>query len=162
MEMLLYISALLAAGGFLILCISLAVTLTAVKKTLNSLADTVAALQKQLDGITTETTELLHKTNGLAEDIQGKSAKLNSVVDAVKGVGTNVQQLNNSIGKITHSVTQSAEQNEEKIAQVVQWSNVAMEIRNKWKTRKKEYASTSTERYPEPQRALPPVDENQK
>ncbi|WP_227396593.1 DUF948 domain-containing protein [Jeotgalibacillus aurantiacus] len=162
MEILLYISALLAAGGFLILCISLAVTLTAVKKTLNSLADTVAALQKQLDGITRETTDLLHKTNGLAEDVQNKSAKLNSVVDAVKGIGTNVQQLNNSIGKITSTISRSAENNEEKIAQVVQWSNVAMELRNKWKKDRTADGSQKAEKYPEPQRALPPVDRTEK
>jgi len=157
MEILLYISAAVAAVGFLILCISLAVTLTAMKKTLNNLAGTVGALQNQLDGITRETTDLLHKTNGLAEDIQDKSLKLNTVVDAVKGVGTNVQQLNNSIGKITHSISRSVENNEEKIAQVVQWSNVAMEIRDKWKARNAKETHEPTP-YPEPQRALPPVN----
>ncbi|MEW9500712.1 DUF948 domain-containing protein [Jeotgalibacillus marinus] len=157
MESLLYISAALAAGGFLILCISLAVTLNAMKKTLNNLTGTVGALQNQLDGVTRETTDLLHKTNSLAEDIQDKSLKLNSVVDAVKGVGTNVQQLNNSIGKITHSVSRSVENNEEKIAQVIQWSNVAMEIRDKWKARKaKETYDSPTQ--PEPQRAMRSLD----
>ncbi|MDG5473475.1 DUF948 domain-containing protein [Jeotgalibacillus sp. ET6] len=158
MEIILYISAAIAAVGFLVLCISLATTLTAMKKTLDNLAGTVGALQNQLDGITKETTDLLHKTNGLAEDIQDKSLKLNTVVDAVKGVGTNVQQLNNSIGKITHSISRSVENNEEKIAQVVQWSNVAMEIRDKWKARSAKPANFSTD-YPEPQRALPPADE---
>ncbi|TDL34284.1 DUF948 domain-containing protein [Jeotgalibacillus sp. S-D1] len=158
MEILLYISAALAAVGFLILCISLAVTLFAMKKTLDNIAGTVGGLESQLDGVTRETADLLHKTNGLAEDIQDKSLKLNSVVDAVKGVGTNVQQLNNSIGKITHSVSRSVENNEDKIAQVVQWSNVAMEIRNKWKTKKPKETNYSTD-YPEPQRALPPVDQ---
>ncbi|PPA71671.1 DUF948 domain-containing protein [Jeotgalibacillus proteolyticus] len=157
MEIILYISAAVAAVGFLVLCVSLAITLTAMKKTLNNLAGTVGALQNQLDGITRETTDLLHKTNGLAEDIQDKSLKLNSVVDAVKGVGTNVQQLNNSIGKITHSISRSVENNEEKIAQVVQWGNVAMELREKWKARKLKPTSFNTE-YPEPQRALPPAD----
>ncbi len=157
MESLLYISAVLAASGFLILCISLAVTLNAMKKTLNNLTGTVGALQNQLDGVTRETTDLLHKTNKLAEDIQDKSLKLNSVVDAVKGFGTNVQKLNNSIGKITHSVSRSVENNEEKIAQVIQWSNVAMEIRDKWKARKAKEAYDSPT-YPDSQRAMRSLD----
>lgn len=89
-----------------------------------------------MEGITRETTSLLSKTNSLAEDIQHKSEQLNSVVQAVKGIGDSVNGLNNSVQQITTSVSKSVEQNEEKIAQVVQWSNVAMGIADKWKKRK--------------------------
>ena len=41
MENLLYIAAIIAAVAFLILCISLAMTLFSVKKTLNNVADTL-------------------------------------------------------------------------------------------------------------------------
>ena len=81
-------------------------------------------LETNLQNMTKETAELLHKTNDLAEDIQAKSEKLNTVVDAVKNVGTSVNGFNHSIQRLTTSVTSEVEKNEEKIAQVVQWSNV--------------------------------------
>ena len=93
-------------------------------------------VEGQMKGITAETTELLNKTNRLADDIQEKSLKLNTVVDAVQEVGTSVRQFNNSIQQVSQSVTSAAEQNREKISQVVSWSNAALEIWNRWKQKK--------------------------
>lgn len=136
MENLLYIAAIIAAIAFLVLCISLAVTLFSVKKTLNNVVGILEGLDTNLQNVTKETADLLHKTNELAEDIQQKSVKLNTVVDAVKDVGSSVSGLNQSIQRITSSVTSEVEKNEEKIAQVVQWSNVILSVRDKWKERK--------------------------
>ena len=85
-------------------------------------------LKAKFKGITRETTDLLHKANRLTEDIQGKVERLNSVVDGVKGIGDSVQNLNGSVDRVTNSITHNISQNEDKISQVVQWSNVAMEI----------------------------------
>src|SRR5690606_23240525 len=107
----------------------------------------------QMEGITRETTSLLEKTNTLAADITEKSEKLNSVVDAVKNIGVSVNNLNNSINQITESISREVSKNEEKIAQVVQWSNVAMDIAEKWKQRKAQQEvvevvdNTSTTKY---------------
>ncbi|MET3575361.1 DUF948 domain-containing protein [Bhargavaea ullalensis] len=136
MENLLYIAAIVAAVAFLILCIALAMTLGSLKKTLNSVSETVDGLEGQLQGLTKESTELLHKTNLLAEDIQHKSEQLNTVVQAVQGVGESFGNLNSSVRRITSSVSAEVERNEDKIAQVVQWSNVVLGIRDKWKERK--------------------------
>lgn len=144
MEVVLYIAAIIAAFGFLVLCISVGVTLFSLKNTLNSLATTVAGIEGQMQGVTRETTSLLEKTNALAEDISEKSEKLNTVVDAVKSIGTSVNGLNNSINQITTSISTEVSKNEEKIAQVVQWSNVAMEIADKWKQRKAEQHTAQT------------------
>lgn len=115
-------------------------------------------LEGQLQGVTKETTELLMKTNNLAADLQTKSEKLNSVVDAVKGVGESVNGLNSSVRRITSSVVVEAEKNEDKIAQIVQWSNVAMGIFDKWKERRGQ-GFTSTGYQPMPgQKKLPEPD----
>ncbi|WP_339259534.1 DUF948 domain-containing protein [Lysinibacillus sp. FSL K6-3209] len=136
MEVILYIAAIIAAIGFLFLCVSVGMTLFSLKSILSSLSGTLSGIEKQMEGITRETTSLLIKTNSLAEDIQEKSEQLNSVVHAVKGMGESVNGLNASVQQITSSISKSVEQNEEKIAQVVQWSNVAMGIADKWKKRK--------------------------
>ena len=154
MEVVLYIAASIAAVGFLVLCVSIGMTMFSLKNTLNSIAGTVAGIEGQMEGITRETTSLLTKTNALADDISDKSEKLNSVVHAVKGVGDSVNGLNTSIQRITSSITTEVQKNEEKIAQVVQWSNVAMGIADQWKQRKPinqedvVYTSTKTNETP--------------
>ncbi|PIC66736.1 DUF948 domain-containing protein [Sporosarcina sp. P21c] len=132
---LLYVAAVIAAIAFLILCVSLAKTLGSLKTSLQSVSHTVDDLSKQLEGVTTESTQLLQKTNQLAEDLQGKADKLNTVVEAVKGVGDSVNTLNQSVHRISSSVTTQAEQNSDKIAQVVQWGTVAVNLYDQVKER---------------------------
>lgn len=135
MEWILPLAGIIAAIAFLILCIGIVVVLVSVKKNLDHVAKTLDGVEGQIQGITRESTDLLHKANRLTEDIQDKSNRLNSVVDAVKGVGESVQTLNGSVDRVTHSITNNISQNEDKISQVVQWSNVAMEIADKWQNR---------------------------
>lgn len=135
-EIILYLSAAVAAIAFFVLVIYLAKTLKSLQGTLDSVAHTLTGLEKQLDGVTRETTELLHKTNELAEDIQEKSENLNSVVLAVKDVGHSVQRFNKSIQTITSKVDEEVERSQDKISQIVQWSNVFFELKDKWRAKK--------------------------
>ncbi|MGV3244225.1 DUF948 domain-containing protein [Staphylococcus sp. 11261D007BR] len=135
MEWILPIAGIIAAIAFLILCIGIVVVLVSVKKNLDHVAKTLDGVEGQVQGITRESTDLLHKANRLTEDIQDKSERLNSVVNAVKGIGDSIQTLNGSVDRVTHSITHNISQNEDKISQVVQWSNVAMEIADKWQNR---------------------------
>ncbi|EIJ79297.1 hypothetical protein PB1_17109 [Bacillus methanolicus PB1] len=136
MEILLYLSAIVAAISFLFLVIFLSITLRSLRSTLDNVSRTLSGLEKQLGGVTRETTELLHKTNSLADDIQKKSESLNSVIEAVKDVGHSVKKFNQSLQNITLTVNQKLEQNKDKISQVVQLGNVLFELRDKWKARK--------------------------
>lgn len=136
MQIILYLSIAVIAIAFLILVIYLSKTLKSLQVTLDSVSKTLVGLEKQLDGVTRETTELLHKTNALAEDIQHKSKSLNSVVVAVKDVGDTVRSFNGSIQKVTTSVNSQFEENKDKIAAVVQWSQIFLEMKDKWKMRK--------------------------
>lgn len=136
MQIILYLSIAVIAIAFLILVIYLSKTLKSLQVTLDSVSKTLVGLEKQLDGVTRETTELLHKTNALAEDIQHKSENLNSVVVAVKDVGDTVRSFNGSIQKVTTSVNNQFEENKDKIAAVVQWSQIFLEMKDKWKMRK--------------------------
>src|SRR5699024_109269 len=82
-----------------------------------------------------ELKRLIKQSKRFIEGVKGKVEKLNSVVDAVQGVGYSVQNLNTSVDRVTNSITTNISENEEQIAQVVQWSNVAMEIADKWQQR---------------------------
>ncbi|MBO0960348.1 DUF948 domain-containing protein [Neobacillus sp. MM2021_6] len=145
MEIILYLSVALIAIAFLVLVIYLSKTLKSLQGTLTSVSNTLTGLEKQLDGVTTETTVLLQKTNALADDIQQKSERLNSVVEAVKDVGTTVSQFNGTLKNITNTVDQQVEESKEKISQLVQWSNIFLELKDKWQARKQSKAEGSTE-----------------
>lgn len=138
MEIILYLSAALAAIAFFVLVLFIGRTLKSLQTTMDSVSKTLSSLEQQLDGVTRETTDLLHKTNALAEDIQHKSENLNTVVDAVKDVGTSIKKFNGTINKVTTSVDQQIEESKDKVSQIVQWTNVVLELREKWVQRKQE------------------------
>ncbi|MEH6941758.1 DUF948 domain-containing protein [Bacillus sp. JJ722] len=145
MEIILYLSAAVAAIAFLILVIFLTKTLKSLQVTLDSVSQTLTGLEKQLQGLTTESTLLLHKTNALAEDLQKKSENLNTVVDAVKEVGTTVRGFNSSLQNVTKKVENELVDNQDKIAQVVQWGNAFFELRDMWKKRSERKTQSSTD-----------------
>ncbi|MCL6570949.1 MAG: DUF948 domain-containing protein [Bacillus sp. (in: Bacteria)] len=145
MEIILYLSVALIAIAFLVLVIFLAKTLKSLQVTLSSVSKTLTGLEKQLDGVTTETTMLLHKTNALADDIQQKSESLNSVVVAVKDVGATVAKFNGTLQNITNSVDREVEESKEKISQIIQWSNIILELKDKWQARKQAKSEIDTD-----------------
>ncbi|MDT3993889.1 DUF948 domain-containing protein [Mammaliicoccus fleurettii] len=144
MDWILPIAGIIAAVAFLVICVVLALFLMQLLKTVKGINETLDGIQGQIQGITRESTDLLHKANRLTEDIQDKSLRLNSVVDAVKGVGDSVQTLNTSVDRVTNSITHNISQNEDKISQVIQWSNVAMEVADKWQLRRDRRSNVSS------------------
>lgn len=148
MIVILYFSVALIAIAFLVLVIFVAKTLKSLQGTLNHVSQTLGGLEQQLEGVTQETTALLHKTNKLADDLQQKADSLTSVVDAVKDVGTTVTHFNQTLQNITNTVDKQVEDNKEKISQVIQWTNVFLELKDKWKTRKQEKANLAKTEIP--------------
>ncbi|MGG1675946.1 DUF948 domain-containing protein [Neobacillus sp. NRS-1170] len=136
MQIILYLSVALIAIAFLVLVIYLSKTLKSLQETLTGVSGTLKGLEKQLDGVMGETHLLLQKTNALAEDIHQKSKDLNSVVSAVKDVGTTISGFNGTLKSITTSVDQTVEESKEKVAQIIQWSNILLELKEKWQARK--------------------------
>jgi uncharacterized protein YoxC len=136
MQIILYLSVALIAVAFFILVIYLVKTLKSLQDTLTGVSKTLMEVEKHLDDVTTETTLLLQKTNVLADDFQHKAESLNTVVDAVKDVGITVSKFNGTLKNISTSFDKQVEQNKEKVSQIIQWSDVLLEIKDKWKARK--------------------------
>ncbi|MDR7239756.1 DUF948 domain-containing protein [Neobacillus drentensis] len=143
MQIILYLSVALIAIAFFVLVIFLSTTLKSFQVTLTSVSKTLTGLEKQLDGVTAETTILLQKTNALADDIKQKTDRLNSVVEAVKDVGTTVTKFNGTLQNITQTVDMQVEESKEKISQIVQWSNIVLELKDKWQARRQQKTTVS-------------------
>jgi uncharacterized protein YoxC len=136
--MIISISVAVIAAAFFILVLYLVKTLKAVQGTIATVSKTLAGIEEQLDGVTKETTLLLQKTNALADDIQAKSESINSAVTAVKDVGTTIHKFNQSLKSVTGAFDKHIEQNKDRVSQVVQWSNILMEIKEKWDAKRQE------------------------
>ncbi|MEH7250017.1 DUF948 domain-containing protein [Neobacillus niacini] len=145
MVIILYLSIALIAIAFLVLVIYLVRTLNSLQETLSSVSKTLIGVEKQLDGVTQETTALLQKINALADDIQEKSKSLTSVVTAVKDVGSTVTKFNGTLKNLTDSFDIQVEENKEKISQIVQWSNVFLELKDKWNAKKEAKKASNIE-----------------
>jgi uncharacterized protein YoxC len=144
MIIILYLSVALIAAAFLVLVIYVSKMLKSLQITLNNVSKTLTGLETQLEGVTSETTVLLRKTNALADDFQQKAESLNTVVEAVKEVGTTVSKFNGSLQNITNSFDRQVEQSKEKVSQIVQWSNVLLELKEKWQAKKQTNNDTTT------------------
>lgn len=141
MENLLYISVGIIAIAFVFLVIYLIKTLKTLSTTLHNISNTVTSLDNKITGVAAEAEQLLHKTNVLADDIKQKSEKLNSVVESVAEVGTTIQNFNSSLSGISKTIVREVEKNQERISQIVQIGNIAVELKEKWdeiKLRKKQ------------------------
>jgi len=137
MEWILYISVGLVAIFFCVLVIYIISTLKTLSKTLHNVSETLTSVDQQMKGITKETQELLVKTNALADDIQEKSAKLSSVVEAASEVGTTIRSFNKKLENVSNSISKQVEHNQEKVAQVVQITNIILELKEKWQELKR-------------------------
>ena len=138
MTWILYASVALIAVAFVILAVFAAQTLRSLQNTLNSVAATLAEFEKQLRGVTAETNELLHRTNRFAEDLQEKSIALNALFDHVKEVGQSLETINRSFRNVSNRIELASERHSEQVGKVFEWSDAAMKIWQKWRTKKKE------------------------
>ncbi|MDQ0196967.1 DUF948 domain-containing protein [Neobacillus ginsengisoli] len=136
MQIILSLSAALVAVAFFILVIYLVKTLKSLQAILTGVSKTLKEVEKHLEDVTTETTLLLKKTNVLADDFQHKAESLNSVVDAVKDVGSTVSKFNGTLNNLSTSFDRQVEENKEKVSQIIQWSDVLLELKDKWRARK--------------------------
>lgn len=136
MQIILSLSAALVAVAFFILVIYLVKTLKSLQAILTGVSKTLKEVEKHLEDVTTETTLLLQKTNVLADDFQHKAKSLNSVVDAVKDVGSTVSKFNGTLNNLSTSFDRQVEENKEKVSQIIQWSDVLLELKDKWRARK--------------------------
>ena len=124
----LYIAALIFALAFAALVIFVIASLNPILK---EVRDTLAVLRQEVNNITVEVTQLLHKTNNLVEDLEGKSAKLDSVFDGIDTIGHTLNDLIETLSRISSKLTHTVKKEDEKIAQAIKWGSALLKLRKK-------------------------------
>lgn len=133
MEILLYISVVIAVIAILALATFIFVTVKSAKTTFSKVQVTLDSLESQLNGITTETETLLNQTNKIATDINEKSEKVDVLFDGVKGVGSTIQSFNKTLSTFTDNINAEAIPENGQASQVAKWGSVILDL---WQKKK--------------------------
>ena len=146
-----YAGIFLSGIGVLVICISGARTLSALRSSVKTaeacmadltditedaltvakdVNDTLKKVEKNLEPIMIETNILLQNTNILAEDLQVKSEKLDPLFDSANELAGAVGNLQNSVENMKDNFTNSTKEKGEKISKNVE---KATNLLNKFK-----------------------------
>ena len=79
MDILLYISALIAALSLLLIAIFVVITLKSAKQTMGEVSETLKRVENKIGGITKQSEQLLEKTNQIARDAELKMRNFESL-----------------------------------------------------------------------------------
>lgn len=97
MEILLYVSAIIAALSLLLIAVFVVITLKSAKQTIGEVSETLKRVETKLGGITEKSEQLMEKTNRIAEDAENKLQTLNSLSLSAKNLGDSTEHMNKSI-----------------------------------------------------------------
>lgn len=104
MEILLYVSAVIASLSLLLVAIFVIITLKSAKQTMGEVSETLKRVETKLSGITKQSEQLMEKTNRIAEDAENKLQTLNSLSASAKNLGNSTDHMNRSILAISDKI----------------------------------------------------------
>mgnify|MGYP000023542709 CR=1 FL=1 len=136
MEMLIGLSVAVIAAAFVALTIYLIIALRSVNDSVQQVSKTLEKVQLQVDEVTRETVVMMRTTNQITEDFQKKIKKVDALFESVGEVGEAVNQVTSSMKQvsatvtksITHGVETGIHKQQNRIDEVIHWTNVAINL----------------------------------
>ncbi|MCM3757189.1 DUF948 domain-containing protein [Sporosarcina aquimarina] len=105
MEILLYVSAAIAALSLLLIAVFVIITLKSAKATMNEVSETLTTMQGKLNGITDQANELLANTNRITEDVERKMQSLDSVSKTAEKLDDSTIHMNKSFKSLSEQIS---------------------------------------------------------
>jgi uncharacterized protein YoxC len=138
------ISLAVIAIAFVLLVFFVIKTLKAVRGSLDQLNKTMVHMEQQLDEVSKESTELIRNTNQMTLDLKQKSQSLDGLFHSVENAGQAVQQVTSSFKQVSttlsdsvqRTISKSTEQKQDKVAEVIRYTTIGLNIWKKWQARK--------------------------
>ena len=130
--MILDISIAIASAAFVVLVVYLAVTLTALYKTLKSLNATLLKINLLVEPVSEETTKLLKTSNHIADFAREKTEDLESIFSSISNIGECVDQATetlkeNLVPKSKPLFVETVEENTtQKVVSVLEWAAMGL------------------------------------
>lgn len=124
MEIILYVSALIAALSLLLIAIFVVKTLKSAKQTIGEVSDTLKRMETNLGGITEKTNRLMEKTNDIADDAYMKLQTFDRFTNSAKDLGQATEYIDQSVRQISDQVANQPK----KYAEALQQANALTEM----------------------------------
>lgn len=124
MEILLYISAFVAALSLLLIAIFVIITLKSAKTTMGEVSETLKRVETKISGITEKTEQLMEKTNEIALDAEQKLTSFDSLKVSAENFGQSATHMNESIQQVSTKISTPPQ----KYVALMQKSNVIAEV----------------------------------
>lgn len=142
--MLIELSVAVIAAAFVALTIYLIITLRSVNDSVQHVSKTLEKVQLQVDEVTRETVIMMRTTNQITEDLHKKLKQVDALFESVGDVGEAVNQVTSSVKQvsatvtksITHGVQNGVNKQQKRIDEVIQWTNVAANLWQKYQALK--------------------------
>lgn len=130
------ISVAIIAVAFVALVIYLILALRSVRESMEQANQTMANLERQLEQVSGEAMKLMISTTQLTDDMNRKIKHVDGFFESINDVGQAVQQVTSSVKQVSATVSQSfsgsiqqgVHTHKNKIDEVVQWTNVAINL----------------------------------
>lgn len=134
--MLIELSVAVIAVAFVALTIYVIISLKSVNDSVQQVSRTLEKVQLHVDDVTRETVTMLKSTTQITEDLHNKLKHVDALFESVGEVGEAVNQVTASMKQvsatvtksITHGVETSVHKQQKRIDEVIQWTNVAVNV----------------------------------
>ncbi|WP_169713584.1 DUF948 domain-containing protein [Paludifilum halophilum] len=129
MNLIIEISAGVAAAAFVALVVALIVSLRKVNRTLDSVNTTLNEVQPQLEEVAEESKKTLGEAHVLLADLRAKSQQTDSLFETVEHVSNHIQELSSTI-------TRTAAVQKERLGNVTALIGAGLDLFKKWRSDK--------------------------
>ncbi|WP_088013490.1 DUF948 domain-containing protein [Gottfriedia acidiceleris] len=144
------VSVLIAVIAFVILVVFISRTLFRLERLFRGIEETVTETQKDLHNVCVEAVQLVHTSNHLAneakifinnsneltKDMRERAKSLDVLAKSVEEVGVTISEMNEKVRDTANNVSNTVKVSTEKMSQVVNWGTTAMDIWEKYKTKR--------------------------
>lgn len=104
MEILLYVSAIIAALSLLLIAIFVIMTLKSAKQMLGDMSETMKRLETKIGKVTTESERLMAKTNDIAADVELKVKSLDGLQASAANLTKTTEHMNRSFDELSKEI----------------------------------------------------------
>ena len=136
LEVLLYVSALIAALSLLLIAVFLVITLKSAKETIGEVSETLKRVETKLGSITEKSELLLEKTNRIAEDAENKLQAFDSLSTSAKDLGNSTNYMRQSIRQVSDKVALPPKKYEHLMQQATSVTEIAARMYYSFKREK--------------------------
>lgn len=136
MEILLYLSAIIAALALVLIAVYLIITLKTVMNKTTQITNTIERTEKKIDSVSSKAETLMNKADSIADDAQNKLKAFDGVAESVGQLKASIHYMDQSLNEVSERL-QSQGKPDKAMKDTLKWGDTAISLFGKYKNFKK-------------------------